>query len=574
MPSCRLAWLICVGLIFVACAAPTATTPQSGAGTTAPGAAAPRRTLVMIARAEPPSLAAKPLVGFSGSLSPPIRLFNATLDYRDENEVAHPYLAQALPQVNTDTWRLFPDGRMETTWKLRPGLTWHDGAALSAEDFVFGWRVYATPELGVARSVPIAEMEDVVAPDASTLVIRWRRPYPEAADMDQHFQALPRHLLEAPFQTLDALGFTNHPFWTTDYIGLGPYRLDRWEAGTFIEAVGFAGHALGAPRIERLKLSFISDANTALANMLSGDAHYIGDYVIWYQEGVTLEREWSARNGGTVLYAPVLMRITHVQLRPEFAMPKALLDVRVRRAFAHAIDAPSAVEALTGGRGLLTATLTSPAVPYYAEVERAALKYPYDARRAQQILEEVGFRRGGDGFYVAPPEFGGERLSTEAWHSAGSDEERENAILVDSLRRAGIDASGKVTPAAMVRDAQARSTTPGLSTGGAGSRRLESFTSELIPRPENRWNGGNRGAWSNPDYDRWYELYSVTLDQSERIRQIAQMERIFTEDVGSIPYLFTIVVTGFTSNLHGPVVRKTPESGIGPQRVHTWEWLS
>ncbi len=33
---------------------------------------------------------------------------------------------------------------METTYKLRPGATWHDGAALTAEDFVFAWRVYST----------------------------------------------------------------------------------------------------------------------------------------------------------------------------------------------------------------------------------------------------------------------------------------------------------------------------------------------------------------------------------------------------------------------------------------------
>ena len=52
------------------------------------------------------------------------------------------------------------------------------------------------------------------------------------------------------------------------------------------------------------------------------------------------------------------------------------------------------------------------------------------------------------------------------------------------------------------------------------------------------------------------------------------MERIFNDDVGSIPYLFSIVTTGHTSNLKGPVVRKTTEAGVGPQRVHTWEWTS
>lgn len=528
----------------------------------------------MIARAEPPSLAAKPLVGYSGSLTPPLRLFNGTLDYKDENEVTHPYLAEALPRLNSESWRISPDGRMETTWRLRPNLAWHDDTPLSAEDFVFAWRVYSSPELGTARSTPISEMEEVLAPDPSTVVIRWRRPYPEAAELDQTFQALPRHILEGPFRSLDPLGFTSHAFWTVEYVGLGPYRLDRWEAGTSIEMTAFEKHALGKPKIERARLVFISDANTALATMLTGEAQYLGDYVLWYQEGLTLEREWSARAGGTVFYAPVLMRITHVQLRPEFLFPPALVDVRVRRALAHAIDAPSAVEALTGGRGVLAVALTHPAVPYYPEIDRVIAKYPFDTRRAQQILEEAGFRRGSDGIFVAPPELGGDPFRVEAWHSAGSDEERENAILVDSLRRAGIDAVSRVTPAVMVRDAQARSTTPGLSTGGQGSRRLEAFTSESIPRPENRWQGQNRGAWSNAAYDRAFQAFSVALEQSERIRHIAEMERIFSEDVGSIPYLFTIVVTASASTLKGPTLRKTPEAGVGPQRVHTWEWTS
>src|SRR6476660_6201894 len=78
----------------------------------------PTRTLVMIARGEPPSLAAKPLVS-AGAVGNIVPLFNATLDYVDENGTAHPYLAEALPELNTDSWRVSPDGRMETTYRLK-----------------------------------------------------------------------------------------------------------------------------------------------------------------------------------------------------------------------------------------------------------------------------------------------------------------------------------------------------------------------------------------------------------------------------------------------------------------------
>jgi ABC-type transport system substrate-binding protein len=60
---------------------------------------------------------------------------------------------------------------METTHRLKPNLVWHDGMPLDAQDFVFAWRVYAVPALGVSGTIPISAMEEVVAPDARTVTI-------------------------------------------------------------------------------------------------------------------------------------------------------------------------------------------------------------------------------------------------------------------------------------------------------------------------------------------------------------------------------------------------------------------
>src|SRR5688572_13393647 len=93
-----------LALIVVGCqpASESATRgPQVDVATT------PQRPLVIAIRGEPPSLASKPVVDFSGSLNRPRELFNANLDYLDEREVAHPMLAEALPELNTDTWRVF-----------------------------------------------------------------------------------------------------------------------------------------------------------------------------------------------------------------------------------------------------------------------------------------------------------------------------------------------------------------------------------------------------------------------------------------------------------------------------------
>src|SRR6266540_444999 len=226
------------------------------------------RSLVIAVRGEPATLSSKEFVEGLGVANAK-RLFNAHIALVDERENASPYLAEALPQLNTDTWRVFADGSMETVYHLREGLTWHDGTPLTADDFVFARRVYATPELGVARGAPDKQMERVTALDARTVVIHWHELFPEAAILSTGtstssatgFQPLPKHILEAPFGDLPPDAFPRHPHSTQEYVSAGPYRVLRWGPGAFIEGEAFTGHALGRPRIDRVQITFIPDPN-------------------------------------------------------------------------------------------------------------------------------------------------------------------------------------------------------------------------------------------------------------------------------------------------------------------------
>lgn len=569
-----LALSLLTALALAACG-PARSTSQSGEQGGGPAASpASQRALVILIRAEVPSLAAKPLAPYSGSLSPPIRFFNAMLDFIDEKEVPHPYLADALPSPTTDTWRVLPDGRMETVHRLRPNLAWHDGVPLSVDDFVFGLKVYSAPELGTSRGKPISLMEEIVAADPRTVIIRWRQPFAEADRMDARFQPLPHHLLEQAFQSVpvgDAPPFVNHPYWTVEYVGLGPYKLVRWEPGAFLEATAFDGHALGRPKIDRIRLVPMADANTALANLLGGEAHFVASSILGLEEGLTLEREWAGRDAGTVFFPAVTIRHSKIQFRPEYARPKALQDVRVRRAIAHAFDVPGALEVLTGGHGVTTWSLTSPRSDFYPAIEPLITKRPYDPRTTQRLLEEAGFTRGADGVFVSPT---GERLELELWNTGAGAYEQENRIFVASLRRAGIDAIPKELGAALLRDVEYRALLPGLFTGGAAEldSRLRQHSVEDIPRVENRWQGDNRGGWENAEYQRLWEAYNTTLVRSERIQQIAQMERLINEEVGSIPHYFTVQPIAHTGNLKGPVPRMTPDTPNAIQHIWTWEW--
>ena len=141
------------------------------------------RTMVIVVRYEATELHPKVVAG--GPAQATKRALNAYLALTDAAGEDRPYLAESLPQLNGESWKVFSDGRMETTYRLRPNLTWHDGTPVSAEDWVFAYRVYTTPGLGAFTSKPQDLIEEATAPDARTLVIRWRSPYPGAGRIGQ-----------------------------------------------------------------------------------------------------------------------------------------------------------------------------------------------------------------------------------------------------------------------------------------------------------------------------------------------------------------------------------------------------
>ena len=527
----------------------------------------------MVGQVEPPTVSSKVLQTTGGlAIGATQRLFNATLTTADKVGLPQPYLVESIPQLNTDAWVVFPDGRMETTYRIKPGLTWHDGAPLTAEDVVFTWRLLTKQEIGEATGRPQAFMEEAVARDPHTVAIRWRRAYRDAAELDTSFPPFPRHLLE---QTLDTQPETlsSRPFWTSEYVGLGPFRVERWEPGSFIEATAFDGHVWGRPKIDRIRIIFAPDPNAALAGLLAGDSHVSLDDALRWEQGLILKREWAPRNGGTVLSFPDQWRRNEVQFRPEYAVPAAILDVRVRKALSHTLDKQALNELNFQGEGasILADSVIPPTIDYYPLVDAAVVKYPFDPRRAETLMAEAGIPRDNQGFYASPTEG---RLTWEIKTNAAAQSESEVALLADSWRRVGFDFRVAINPPPLSRDGQVRSTFPTLFGGGGtvGDDALARFTTSEMPSAANRWIGQNRGGFSNAEFDRFAEAFNTGLNRGERGRLVAELVKTFTDQVGAMSLYFNPGIVAHVSALRGPEV-----SAPGSSRtwnVHLWAWAS
>lgn len=561
--------IVLLAVALAACVQP----PTSASDTQQRGSGESRQpTLVITARAEPAVLSTKLRVGFT--LAATKRLFNAYLTIEDEAERVHPYLAEALPQLHTDTWRLLPDGRMETTYRLRPGLLWQDGAPLTANDFVFAWQVYSNPgPLPIRTATPQNLMEEVTAADSRTVVIQWRRPFPDAAKLAEDFPPLPRHILEDTFQEArnDPDALANHRYWNTEFVGSGPYRLDGWEVGAFLEGSAFDAHALGRPHIDRVRVVFIEDVNAVVANLLSGVVHvFMDNRSMRFEQGKTLEQQWAGTGGGAVLMLPTGGRLTKIQFRPELASPRSILDVRVRRALAHGIDRQAINEGVFDGQGVVMDSPVSRAAPYYSEIDRAVAKYPYSPARAEQFMRDAGFSKDSEGYFSGSMEG---RLRLEIWDSPGGHDEQVLAIMADGWRRVGFDVAPRVIPTAQLFQGEFRSSFPALlNSSGAESGDEQFFGrglhSRSIPRAENRWTGSNSGNYSNAQLDRSAELFETTLDRRERDRLVIDMARLVNEDLPILTLLYDFDITAWVAALKGPRAVAHKENW----NVHEWRW--
>ncbi len=564
----RMSWvsLIAVSIAITACAPLQPRGPEQ-ASTSAESREA--HTLSVVVRNEPFDLTDTA----SGRNNITVALFVARLVHTDDLDTAQAVLSEAIPELNTDTWRVFPDGKMETTFHLRPNLTWHDGTPLTAEDVVFTQKTNAIQlAAGLSQSAisPVEHraIEEITAPDPRTVVIRWKQLYADAVRLD--LKVLPRHILESVVEEGRSEVLGSHLYWTTGYVGAGPFRVAQWTPGAFIGGTAFEGYALGKPKIDRVRVTWSGDPNATLSRVLSGDADLALDGAIFFTQAATLRKEWAANPTGVVLLQPGTLRFVSAQHRPAIANPASVLDVRVRRATAYALDRKALTEALTEGYGVVAETVAPPGVRYQAEVDRVAAKYPFDLRRTEQLMGEAGFAKGADGWYTSASEG---RHGPELMGVAEGQEGQETTIIADDMRRAGIDAQLRLVPQEMLQQSdEMKATYPAWRTNyGLGAPRNLSADRVLGSRAataDNRWSGTNKMGWSNAPYDALYDRWTRTLDVNEADQILVEIAKLTMDELPYIPTYFDPTVAAHSAHLSGPSL------GFGTQwqNVAQWAW--
>ena len=281
-------------------------------------------------------------------------------------------------------WSASADGRA-ITFTLRQGVQWHDGKPFTSADVQYNalelWRKLQNYGTQLHR-----DLEAVDTPDAQTAVFRYARPIP----LDLLLRALcdlgyvvPRHVYEGSNPLENPAN--------TAPIGTGPFKFVRYERGQYVQVEANPGYwRQGAPLLEKVIWHIIPDKAAAAAALETGRVHLSTYSTLSLADLDRLSKDRRFEVSGRGLEGNSINNTIGFNLRRA-----ELADVRVRRAIAHAIDIDFFIENFLYGFGrAATGPIPSVAKAFYPGGERP---YAFDAKRAEALLDEAGYKRGQGG---------------------------------------------------------------------------------------------------------------------------------------------------------------------------------
>jgi peptide/nickel transport system substrate-binding protein len=536
------------------------------------GAAGPKKTLVIGQINAVRAYGPWDFSNTAGGGSALLELHTVSLKTAGRNGGLEPRIAQRIPSFDDGSIMILPDGRMSVTWKLRPDVRWQDGVPLTAEDLVFSWQLASRRDfITSSGGRAISQVENVEIVDSITVVMTWPVTYYRALDMGPSTLWLfPKHLLGEALETLDREAFLAQPFFTTEYVSTGPFRIVDWGLGENQVLEAFDQYFLGRPRIDRIILRSISDVNIMLTNLKARAINMTTEKTLPLSTFVDLRQEWQQSGEGVVVSRQENWRYVWFQFHPEFARPVELSqNVHLRRGLHHSLDRAGLRELLLPGVEHTNAdTFMLESDPRKAVVGEPYARYVYDPRRALQEFEEGGWRRASDGRLL---DRAGQQVQLEV--RGQEPDTAELAFEAAGWRQIGIDMTEYIPPSALNRDSEFKSKFPAMeaTAKGSGEDIWDRFDGRLGSGPENRWQGGNNSHYASPAFDRLLDRLTATIDDREQALVLREIGEVAATDLPAMATFFRTAMAAVGKGVRALDDYATGATGTLARNAHLWE---
>ncbi|WP_315780048.1 ABC transporter substrate-binding protein [Bradyrhizobium sp. SZCCHNPS1003] len=319
--------------------------------------------------------------------------------------------------VLAESWEATPDGKT-VTFKLRKGITWHDGKPFTSEDVAFTAMNMWKKILNYGSTLQLF-LTAVDTPDPQTAIFRYERPMP----LNLLLRALPDLGYVSAKHIYESGDIRQNPA-NLAPVGTGPFKFVKYERGQYIMAERNTDYwRPNAPYLDRIVWKVITDRAAAAAQMEAGELHYspFSGLTISDMARLSKDKRFIVSTKGNEGNARTNTLEFNVR-RQELA------DVKVRRAIAHAINVPFFIENFLGDFAKLgTGPIPSTSTDFYPGANTP--QYPYDKAKAAALLDEAGYKPGAGGTRFSL------RLLPAPW---GEDISLWSTFLQQSLGEVGI----------------------------------------------------------------------------------------------------------------------------------------
>lgn len=275
------------------------------------------------------------------------------------------------PELATE-WAASPDAKT-FTFKLRQGVTFHDGSPFTAADVVATFKAILDPATKSPARAVLDMIDDIAAPDPGTVRFALKVPYADLPVSVAHANAriVSEAALKRPLTELD-----------TRANGTGPFKIESFDSSRLLRLVKHPGYYRpGKPHLDAVEMHLFPDLAAETQNFLSGAMDVMLDV-----QQADFKRIAAAR-GVTALRVPS-GRFVNIVMRQD---SKPFDDVRVRNALAHAIDRPMLVDLVLDGLGRPAGDNNiSPGYRFLADTPIP----PYDPQLSRRLLAEAGYPQG------------------------------------------------------------------------------------------------------------------------------------------------------------------------------------
>lgn len=454
---------------------------------------------------DPHAVGSAPVLGFLNNVY-------EGLVRRNKQMAIEPSLAQSWEALGETGWR----------FHLREGVTYHDGAAFTAEDVLFSYERAASEESDV-RSW-FSPVSEVIVQDEFTIDFLTHAPNPLFPDSIANFMIMDKGWSEGNGSELPARNAENAA--TRAANGTGAFVLATRNPGVKTVLTPFANwwDDLESNITEAI-FTPIGEASTGMAALLSGEIDFISPIPL--QDVPRLKQ-----TSGFVVHEGVEARVLMLgfgheadtlKYSDETTDTNPFQDVRVRTAIYQAIDVDALTSRVMRGTAEPVSQLVSKEMHGFSE--SLADRLAFDVEGAKSLLAEAGYPDGFSFGLMCP-------------NDRYINDETICRAISSMLAKIGVDAKLTTMPVRNywpeLREANFDMYLLGWSPGTFDAEHPIRFLA-ATPNAEKRLGSWNFGGFSSARVDELLPVLQTEIDPAARQGMVDEVHKILQDEVAYVP---------------------------------------